>query len=245
MTSPGGAKAGEVKARNGAVVAAWALNILGVLIAVWSIFEYGPFPWSVVLCPGAMALAVGLSLALPNWFGMFSDKRPGAQGLATLLLAPPLGLITAAAFGVKLLHLSSDLIPAIVGVLAGGAGAGLWWWRFRGNWRSWPLMSLLGLLTACAVFEEVDTRMDRAAPQLFKVPVTDQHVTHGRRSTSYFIDLPAWGPRQEPDSVEVSPDVYDDVAPGQIVCVVLHPGFLGARWFTVGVCPMPPAQAVR
>ena len=239
MTSPGGATIG----RGGAVAASWALNILGVLIGVFALFDYGPFPTSVVVCLAAAALAVGLALAFPDWFGLFSDKRRGARGLATLLLAPLLGLIAAAAFGVQLLHLSADLVPALVGAAAGAAGAWLWWLRFRGNWRAWFLMSLLGLLVACAVFEELDTRLDLAPPQLFKVPVTDQYVNHGRRNTSYFVNLPAWGPKSEPDSVEVSPDVYNSIAPGQIVCVVLHHGFLGAPWFIVSVCPQPAAAA--
>src|SRR5271170_1239165 len=192
MTSPGRATV------RGAVAASWALNILGLLIGVWALFEYGAFPWSAVVCVGAAGLAFGLALAFPSSFGLFSDKRRGSRGLATLLLAPLLGLITAQAFGVKLLHLSSDLVPAIAGALVGAMGAGLWWLRFRGNWRAWPLMALLGLLTGCAVFEEVDVQMDRAAPQLFKVPVTDQYVSHGRRSTSYFVALPAWGPNSEP-----------------------------------------------
>ena len=241
MTSTGAAP----KAKAGVVAAAWALNVLGVLIGVWAVFDYGPFPTSTVVCLAAAALAVGLAMAFPDAFGLFSDKRLGARSLATLLLAPLLGLIAAAAFGVQLLHLSADLIPALIGAVAGAAGAGLRWLRFRGNWRAWFLMSLLGLLVACAAFEEIDTRMDHAPPQQFEVAATDKYVNHGRRNTSYFVNLPAWGPRNEPDSVEVSPDVYHDIAPGQIVCVILHRGYLGAPWFIVGVCPQgaatPPA----
>jgi hypothetical protein len=239
VTSAGAAPA----ANGGAVAASWVLNTLGVLIGLWALFDYGPFPTSTVICIAAAALAVGLALALPDSFGLFSDKRRGARSLATLLLAPLLGLIAAAAFGVQLLHLSADLIPSVIGAVAGAAGAGLWWLRFRGNWRAWPLVSLLGLLAACAAFEEVDTRMDHAPPQQFKVPVTDQYVNHGRRNTSYFVNLPAWGPKSEPDSVEVSPDVYHDIAPGQIVCVILHRGYLGAPWFIVSVCPQPAAAS--
>jgi hypothetical protein len=233
MTPPAVAKHGG----RGVQAVSWVLNGLGLLIGVWAVFEYGPFPWSAVVCPAAAVAAIAIAMAFPDAFGLFGDKRPGARSLAMMLLAPLIGLIVIAAFGVKLLHLSSDLVPAIVGAVAGALLAGLWWLRFHNNWRAWWLMSALGLLVGCAEFEELDARADHTPPQLFKVPVTAQWVSHGRRNTSYYIDLPPWGPQHEPDSVRVSTDVYDNVAPGDLVCLKLYPGALGARWYTVDVCP--------
>jgi hypothetical protein len=219
--------------------AAWGLNILGVAHGVWAPFEFDPIPTSLIACVAASGLAVAFALALPGWFALFDGKARGARSLGALFLAPLIGLIVRAAFTVQLLRLSSDLVPAVVGAVAGGAGAGLWWLRFGGNWRVWPLMGLLGLLVACALFEEIDQRLDHAAPQRFKVPVTDEFITR-HKTTSYYITLPAWGPKHEPDSVRVSPNLYQNVLPGQDVCVVLHPGFLGAPWYTVDICPGPP-----
>lgn len=219
--------------------AAWALNILGVVVGAWALLEFDPFPTSVIGALAASLAAVGLAAAFPASFALF-DGKDRAAGLPALFLVPLVGLVTKAAFTVQLLHLSADLVPAIVGALLGVAGFALWWLRFRGNRRLWPLMLILGAVVACAVYEELDTRLDRAPPRPFKVPVAGEYqttsLTKGRH-TSYYVTLPAWGPQHEPDSVRVSSEVFHNVQPGQDVCVVLHPGALGAPWYTVGLCP--------
>ncbi len=223
--------------KPGVAAAAWALNILGVVVGAWAFLEFDPFPTSAIGAPVASLTAVGLAAVFPASFALF-DAKGGAAGLPALFLAPLAGLVMKAAFTVQLLHLSSDLVPAIVGAVVGLAGFALWQLRFRGNRRLWPLMLILGVVVACAVYEELDTRLDHAPPRPFKVPVTGEYKTT-RRATSYYVTLPAWGPQQEPGSVRVSSDVYRNVQPGQEVCVVLHPGALGAPWYTVGLCQQP------
>ena len=235
MTGAAGARPAPGQNRSIAA-AAWALNLLGVAIGVWSFFEFDPIPTSLVACVVAPLAAVGLAAAMPGSFALVEGK--GARSLAGLFIAPLAGLIARAAFTVQLVHLSSDLVPAVLGALAGGAGFALWWLRFRGNWRLWPLMVLLGVVATCALFEEVDTRLDHGAPQHFRVPVAGGFVTR-RRTTSYYVTLPAWGPQREADSVRVSPDLYHNAQPGQDVCIVLHPGFLAAPWYTLDLCPRP------
>ncbi|HVN01404.1 MAG TPA: hypothetical protein VMT68_14435 [Caulobacteraceae bacterium] len=227
---------------RGLAAAAWGLNVLGALIGGWAFVEFDPIPTSLVACVVAPFVAVGLAAAWPGAFTLFGGGPGGGRGLAGLFLLPFVGLIFRAAFTVELLHLSADLVPAVLGAAAGAAGAALWIRRFHRGRRAWPLPALLGALVACAVFEEVDTRFDHSPPQHFRVPVTGAYATR-RRTTSYYVSLPAWGPRQEPDSVRVSADVYNGVRPGQEVCVVLHAGALGAPWYSVVLCPGPAAAA--
>jgi hypothetical protein len=59
--------------------------------------------------------------------------------------------------------------------------------------------------------------LDGSQPTTSNVVVAEKHVRRGR-STSYYLDLPPWGPLDEPNSIKVSQAVYDSTAPGQQVC---------------------------
>jgi hypothetical protein len=67
--------------------------------------------------------------------------------------------------------------------------------------------------------------------------VTGKYETHGRHSHSYNLNLPAWGPRTGPNSIEVSWSTYRAVNIGDNVCITVHPGAVGLPWFTSAVCP--------
>jgi hypothetical protein len=85
-----------------------------------------------------------------------------------------------------------------------------------------------------------DIQFDTSAGATIPAAVLGKHETHGRRSTSYYLDLAAWGPRNQPNSVEVFDSTYNALNAGDTVCIVLHPGFLNLAWFTADVCKQPP-----
>ena len=83
----------------------------------------------------------------------------------------------------------------------------------------------------------VDIQLDFSPGDVTAVPVTGKFVTHGRHSHSYNLNLPAWGPRLGPNSIEVSSATYQAVNVGDSVCLTLHPGAIGLPWFTSALCP--------
>jgi len=81
----------------------------------------------------------------------------------------------------------------------------------------------------------VDIQFDTSAGTVFAAPVLGKYAYHGR-SSSYHLNLPPWGPRAQPDSVEVSSGTYDALNVGDQVCVTLHPGALNLAWYRAAVC---------
>jgi hypothetical protein len=84
----------------------------------------------------------------------------------------------------------------------------------------------------------IDIQFDTSAGTVFTAPVLGKYAYHGR-SSSYHLNLPPWGPRTQPDSVEVSHSTYDALNEGDTVCMTLHPGVLSLAWYTAGVCAQP------
>jgi hypothetical protein len=88
----------------------------------------------------------------------------------------------------------------------------------------------------------VDIQFDTSAGTVFTVSVLGKYAYHGR-SSSYHLNLPPWGPRTQPESVEVSPRTYDALNVGDTVCITLHPGVVNLPWFSAGACPAAAAPS--
>lgn len=77
--------------------------------------------------------------------------------------------------------------------------------------------------------------LDHGAPEVFRVAVRGKHVSEGKH-TSWNLELDPWGPVTERKDVDVGPRLYGAVSMGDRVCVALHPGALGTRWYVVRRC---------
>jgi len=101
---------------------------------------------------------------------------------------------------------------------------------------------MLAAVTACAAAygygatSVVDIQLDFSAGDVSQVQVLDKHEYAGRRSHTYDLILPAWGPRTGQNSIEVSAATYQAVNIGDNVCITLHPGAVGLPWFTSAAC---------
>jgi hypothetical protein len=109
--------------------------------------------------------------------------------------------------------------------------------------------TIFGLLFVAASYSfglavVADTLLDRSEPSTYTVPVTGKHTTSGK-STSYYLELAPWGPLQKPNQISVSSSFYDDTAPGDQICLALHPGRLNASWYQLSGCPAQPASELR
>ena len=76
---------------------------------------------------------------------------------------------------------------------------------------------------------------DRSAPQLFQATVTGKHESTGK-TTTYYLELPPWGPQSGPNEVTVQRDLYRNVAAGDTVCLWVYPGLLHVQWYRVTTC---------
>jgi hypothetical protein len=98
---------------------------------------------------------------------------------------------------------------------------------------------LLGVLMAAYAYGGAtlaNVELDSGKPEVFETPVLGSHTSSGK-STTYYLNLGAWGPRTEAEDVAVSRDYFDAAVGRKTVCVYLFRGALSVRWFEVWDCP--------
>jgi hypothetical protein len=81
------------------------------------------------------------------------------------------------------------------------------------------------------VVMDADTLLDHAPATTFATSVVGEHEVHGR-STTYYLDLAAWGPFGGTNKLSVPHSEYMQAQIGGAVCLALHPGYLHAQWYT-------------
>jgi hypothetical protein len=82
----------------------------------------------------------------------------------------------------------------------------------------------------------LDSGLDLAAHNHYKVAVLARHGHRGFRTSSYHLTLAPWGPRSKPSDVRVRRALYARMPPGSTVCVEDGPGALGISWYVVSAC---------
>jgi hypothetical protein len=97
--------------------------------------------------------------------------------------------------------------------------------------------ALLFVVWAAGAVIGADRLFDHAPAQAFRAQVTDKHISHARRGwfDYYYIELAPWGPEAQGQELE-DRGLYDAVDVGQSVCLRLHPGALGLRWYEAAPC---------
>jgi len=90
----------------------------------------------------------------------------------------------------------------------------------------------IGTMLSFGVLAHFDVLADRSAPATHQTQVLAKRIESGR-STSYYLMVSAWGPRQHSDEIGVSRALYDAVTPGQPVSIHLYSGALHLPWFSV------------
>jgi hypothetical protein len=80
-----------------------------------------------------------------------------------------------------------------------------------------------------------DVMLDTSPSTNFATTVVGHSVTHGK-STRYYLDLAAWGPRSAGEHLSVSQAAFEARPVGASVCMHLHAGALKLPWAAMGSC---------
>jgi hypothetical protein len=213
------------------------LNTAGFALGGWAFFGPGPQDVADITCAAAPLVAV-----LCAWWSRGAVGLGGQFGgrptLFFLMVLPAIGLFHPQA-GDVLLDGDDSWLPALLGgamFVAVGLAA---FPDIRPHPRGWIATGLFGAAYAFGLFHALDVDLDHRSPQVFAARVLDGQSWSGR-SSGYELTLAAWGPLRAPNKVSVEGWLYRQVAVGDAVCVTLHPGALGAAWFTVDLCPSQP-----
>ena len=209
-------------------------GLVAVSLGLLALCLLKPSPWAAGLLLLAPVAVLMMVIGSPAPFEHAVRGRRAINGLLFLPFMWPLVI--------NLRQAQVDpwfpLIPAAV--LAIGILAASWSARKTPGLASprifLAFMTLCGGVYGYGAVKAADIQFDASPGTVISTQVQAKHISPGRRSTTYRLDLPPWGPRATAGSVDVSSSTYHAVAVGDPVCIVLHPGSLSLAWFTVGVC---------
>lgn len=224
--------------RLGALKAAKTWTIVAVVVAVAAAaglnFESGAVEQlcAVVLAAAPFVAAYQLRRS-PLLYAIFRRKKDPRPELMFLLLVAGFGLL------IRMREIDFITVQPLLMVMAVAAGAVIYGFFsavragvVRGAWIG--LLVLAGLYGYGAVAVG-DTVFDGKPGVGYSSLVEGKRVVSGRSDT-YYLQVAPWGPVEADSEVSVPADLYGAVQPGELVCMTLHPGRLGAQWYRVGKC---------
>ena len=91
------------------------------------------------------------------------------------------------------------------------------------------MIAILFMMFSAGIIVETNFLLDRSEPAAERLAISDMHVSTGR-STSYVLEFEKGG---ETFSLDVEPQLYDRVQPGDTVYVVTNRGAFGIEYATV------------
>lgn len=236
--------------RRGALAGAKQINIAACVVAgaAAAAFAWAPAEYRVaamvmlILVPAAAAYML---YQQPLLYGVFKAKADPRADVSIMLMISGFGLLMGAT---KVNFISVGLLLPFI-ALGALALLAMFYPAVRKNPRLAGTLTGLFFLSALygwGVAASIDTAPDPSVPQTYTVQVLGGHISHGSRSTSYYLLLEPWGPYADVNSqMKVSARMYYATHQGDRVCLALHAGTLHAPWYEPIPCEntsQPPAN---
>jgi len=227
------------KARQVAKVA----NMVTLGAVLWAYVypqPYHPAILLLVLLPWCAVAIVALSRGLICFDTVRNDVRPH---VALILMMPALVLGLRAMLDINIIDVTRTLefgfiagLPLVFAVSLVGQ---------RDQPRPWVLPLLMLVIVAVpyggGLVAFADVMLDHQAPQTFQTQVLRKYISTGKHPQPYLVLAP-WGPKTEDDRVAVSRAYYAHAQVDTTLCVDLHPGDVGLRWYGVHDCVAGPKR---
>lgn len=218
-------------------IATFALSMLVIASMFWRRDLDAP-QIAVALLPLALLAAAALSGGRLRIDLSRTDMRPSLYGV---LLLTCIAVAVRQFTEVTLAHWVA-ILPATALV---GALLAAWAWRLSprrlADARRWPVIPLLGLY-AGALLVMLDTRLDTAPPRAETAVVSAKHFSGGRWRL-FTIDLNPLDVQADKQTFNVSLATYNNVSPGETVCLQHHSGRFGWAWTDIQPCASASASA--
>ena len=244
-SSPQDRLARLAKARQLAKVA----NMATLAAVFWAYIypqPYHPAILVMALLPWCAVALVALSRGLICFDTLRNDVRPN---VALILMMPALVLGMRAMLDINIMDVTRTLefgfiagLPLLFAVTLVGQ---------RNGPRPWVLPLLMLVIVTVpyggGLVAFADVVFDHQAPQTFQTQVLRKYISSGKHPQPYLVLAP-WGPKTVDDRVAVSRAYYAHAQVDTRLCVDLHPGDVGLRWYGVHDCagvPKRDTAAVR
>jgi hypothetical protein len=214
----------------------WSMSIIAaVLIFAPGLPEWSPLLACLVPCLLLVMIATGK-------YPLIAGKK-GDGGLQQAVITVPLLISIYALVRYDLVDWQRALVGAIIVGIA--FSAALWWAsrsttsvvvreKYLAKW-TWLFFAVIGTSLGWGALVMIDCATDRAEAAPLASKVVSKYVSSGR-NTSYHLEITGPFEAIGGHDVRVSRRFYDTQAIGATVCVWVHPGTLGLRWYDVGRC---------
>lgn len=216
----------------------YALCVLPFLnFAVWRYLDvpYRPFAALQVILALIPTL---LGIVLPRYFSLNKflklndhdpDARPGTVDLSLPIMVSMFPLLLGALVDFNIMKWTPLIIAVVVfsllvSFLLTRNGKGI-----RKVWAVRLLLAFLFMMFSAGIILETNFLLDRSEPAAERLAISDMHVSSGR-TTSYVLEFEKGGKTL---SLDVEPELYDRVQPGDTVYVVTNHGAFGIEYATV------------
>jgi hypothetical protein len=184
----------------------------------------------------------------PLLFALFKTKTDPRADLGFLLFWPGLGVLFSYQTSNDPTHLVDSFqliywVLTVLGLLLIGTFPSVW--RNPSRWAVFSFLMITGAAYSMGLVNSVNTLLDHSSPNLYKTWVRDKSENHTSKGTTYFLRVDPWGPISDIDDVDVPMRTYNTTQIGDPVCYGLHPGFLGAPWYTSITCTQQSVSSSR
>jgi hypothetical protein len=165
--------------------------------------------------------------------GRSSDWHPD---LSLALITPGLILALRTLAAIETLGWRGPATLACIGGLGlAGAAARVDPWLRKQRWE----VLVAGLITCSYGYGaglELNSLADRSIPRVFPTVVVEKRVDGDWKWRTWYLTLKPWGPVTENDEVSVSKALYEQMQPGEAVCVLLRSGAFRIPWYEIASC---------
>jgi hypothetical protein len=115
------------------------------------------------------------------------------------------------------------LLPALIRIISKRLYRDADWARRAVYWSGCANMLV-------AAFLAVNGMADRSPVLRIQTSVVRKHLSYGKISTHYYLDVSSWRPTRRDERLQVNKEVYSETQTGGTVEIELHPGFFGFPW---------------
>ena len=201
----------------------------------WGWFRPHPYAWAIGTLAVIPMVAIALLLASRGGLSLDERKTDPRPSVLVPILMPGLALTLRALLDFAMVDPAGLLRWALPIALSLAALLLVGDTQLRRRWFMPPLTLLLVAPLAWGAIAQGNVLLDRSAPERFRARVTDRRLSSDK-TRSPELRLAGFGPVAPGETVKVRRRDYDAIAVGDEVCVTLHGGRLGVRWFTAGRC---------
>jgi hypothetical protein len=214
------------------------LNWAAGIASVWTWIYPNPYPLAM-LAAGVFPLIAIILLARSHGIYQIEGRRNDARpSLAGIFIFPSCALAYRAIQDLHFLQWKPLLfatlaLAAVVTIFLAQSDP-----HFHNRAIAAVSMFFLGSMYCYGAVAHFDVLADRSVPITYQTQVLGKHADNGR-TTTYYLQVAPWGPRQHSDEIEVSRTLYAAISPGQSVSIRLYPGALHIPWFALSRITAP------